>query len=385
MEKGTSKILIVEDHPTNLKILQNLLTKEQYQTGTAASGNEALKILEEEPFDLILLDVIMPGMNGFEVCKIIRSTPEIAEIPIIFLTGQTEEESIVAGFNYGGQDYIKKPFNTSELLARVRTHLQLKEQKKELHLLNESLEQKVAERTKELLAAKEKAELMNELKNNFLANMHHELRTPLIAINGFANLLSDDLEDPNQKYMAEGIARSGVRLMETLNLILDLAQIESETMEFDFSATNLVIETKEILNSYEMEATKKGLTLSATFSDSTIYINTDRRAYRTILNNLVNNAIKFSESGGIAVQVIREKGYVLLKVSDMGIGIPKEFHKLIFEEFRQVSEGFTRNFEGSGLGLSLSKMFVEKFGGQIWVESEPGKGSTFYVKLPVDD
>jgi len=204
---------------------------------------------------------------------------------------------------------------------------------------------------------------MNELKSNFLANKHHELRTPLIAINGFANLLSEDLEDPNQKYMVEGIHRSGVRLMETLNLILDLAQIESETMEFDFSLTDLVLETKEILNSYEADATKKGLTLSAAFSDPIIYLNTDRRAYRTILNNLLNNAIKFSQSGGIAVDVTLEKKFALLKVSDTGIGIPKEFHKLVLEEFRQVSEGFTRNFEGSGLGLSLSKMFVEKFGG----------------------
>jgi len=163
--------------------------------------------------------------------------------------------------------------------------------------------------------------------------------------------------------MAEGIYRSGVRLMETLNLILDLAQIESETMEFDFSLTDLVLETKEILNSYEADATKKGLTLSAAFSDPIIYLNTDRRAYRTILNNLLNNAIKFSQSGGIAVDVTLEKKFALLKVSDTGIGIPKEFHKLVFEEFRQVSEGFTRNFEGSGLGLSLSKMFVEKFGG----------------------
>lgn len=235
----------------------------------------------------------------------------------------------------------------------------------------------------ELIAAKVRAEEMNRLKSSFLANMSHELRTPLIGISGFADFLMQDLEDSELKEMAENIFLSGNRLSETLNLILDLSKFESEKMEFHLEKVDLVIETNEILKLFSKAAEKQGLYLKSLFSHPTILIYTDGRAYRTILNNLINNAIKFTSEGGVIVDVSVIENGTEIKVKDTGIGIAEEYHNIIFEEFRQVSEGHSRNFEGTGLGLNITKKLVDKFGGSMFVESTPGKGSTFIVKLPL--
>jgi PAS domain S-box-containing protein len=235
----------------------------------------------------------------------------------------------------------------------------------------------------ELIESKDKAEAMNRLKSNFLANMSHELRTPLIGILGFAEFLKQDLKEIELKEMAENIYLSGMRLSETLNLILDLSKIESEKHEFNFEMVDLIKETKEVLNLFSKTAEKQGLYLKSSFSHPSIQINIDERAYRTILNNLINNALKFTVEGGINVDISLQETLVEIKVKDSGIGIPEEYHDIIFEEFRQVSEGLGRNFEGTGLGLSITKKLVEKFGGEISVESELRKGSTFIVKLPI--
>ena len=235
----------------------------------------------------------------------------------------------------------------------------------------------------DLIVAKEKAEEMNKLKSNFLANMSHELRTPLIGINGFADFLRNDLEDPELKQMAENICISGSRLSETLNLILDLSKLESGKMDFTHKRINLVNQTEELISLFKEAAREKGLYLETSFNQPSIFISTDEQAFRSILNNLINNAIKFTNEGGIVADISLKDNFVEIKVTDSGIGIAKENQDMIFEEFRQVSEGRNRNFEGTGLGLNITKKLVEKFGGKISVESEPGKGSTFIVKLPV--
>ncbi|MFZ5948030.1 MAG: PAS domain S-box protein [Stygiobacter sp.] len=235
----------------------------------------------------------------------------------------------------------------------------------------------------ELIDSKEKAEEMNRLKSSFLANMSHELRTPLIGILGFADILIEELKDHGLKEMAEKIYKSGMRLSETLNLILDLSKLESEKDEFNYEKIDLIKETKEVLDLFSKTAEKRGLYLKSSFSHPRIQINIDERAYRTILNNLINNALKFTDEGGVNVDISLNKNLVEIKVKDTGIGIPYEYQKIIFEEFRQVSEGLGRNFEGTGLGLNITKKLVEKFGGEISVESELRKGSTFIVKLPI--
>ncbi|MHC1737574.1 MAG: response regulator [Ignavibacteriaceae bacterium] len=235
----------------------------------------------------------------------------------------------------------------------------------------------------ELITAKEKAEEMNRLKSSFLANMSHELRTPLQAINGYADILHHDIEDPQFKEMAKGIYNSGIRLSETLNLILDLSKLESEKMDFFYQKIDLVKETEDIIDQFTETAERKGLVIKFVFSQSPISINTDGRAIRSILNNLINNAVKYTDEGGISINISLLENFVEIKVADSGIGIALEHQQTIFEEFRQVSEGISRNFEGTGLGLNITKKLVEKFGGVISVDSEIGIGSTFIVKLPV--
>ena len=250
---------------------------------------------------------------------------------------------------------------------------------KELLFQNEEKEKRAAE----LIIAKEKAEEMSLLKSNFLANMSHELRTPLIGINGFADFLRKDIENPELKEMADIIFQSGNRLSETLNLILDLSKFESENMDFTYQQIDLVSETEMTKSSFKEAARKKGLYLKSSFNQPSIYINTDPRAFNSILNNLINNAIKYTNEGGITVDLSLKDNFVEIKVIDSGMGIAKENHEIIFDEFRQVSEGYSRNFEGTGLGLNITMKLVKKIGGEISVESELGKGSTFIVKLPV--
>ncbi|MHB8580257.1 MAG: response regulator [Ignavibacteriaceae bacterium] len=248
------------------------------------------------------------------------------------------------------------------------------------------IQQDITERKraeKVLIEAKDKAEEMNRLKSSFFANMSHELRTPLIGINGFSEFILESEKDPALKEMAGYILTSGQRLSETLNLILDITKFESDRIDFKLESIELVSETEEIINSFKETTRKKEIKLTTSFSSTKIYLNTDKRAYRTVINNLINNAIKYTHEGDIAVRVSNNDKFIEIKVMDTGIGIAKKDHEIIFEEFRQASEGFKRNFEGTGLGLSITKKLVEKFGGNIIVESELGKGSTFIVKLPI--
>ena len=240
----------------------------------------------------------------------------------------------------------------------------------------------------EIIEAKNKAEEMNRLKTNFLANMSHELRTPLVGISGLSELLSTELENPDQREMAESILKSSHRLSETLKLVLDLSKIETNKMLMKIEEFDIISFSRDIVASFKEAANKKGLYLKTYFDTPLLIGALDKNALTSILNNLVNNAIKFTDSGGVSVFIsfvaYESKNYLNIKVADTGIGIAKEDQELIFEEFRQASEGFSRNFEGSGLGLNITKKLVEKLNGNIKVEGELSKGSTFTVNIPLD-
>ncbi|QOJ30025.1 MAG: PAS domain S-box protein [Ignavibacteriales bacterium] len=248
-----------------------------------------------------------------------------------------------------------------------------------------SVGEDITERKKnieELITAKVKAEEMSKLKSSFLANMSHELRTPLVAINGFAEILAEETSGELNK-MAVGILRGGRRLSETLNLILDLAKIESGAMQLSPQKLDVCAETREAAELFRAEAEKKGLRYEVFCPDEKLFLKVDPKVLRSAINNLINNAIKYTSTGSLEVRLIyKEPGAMILTVKDTGIGIDQAHHESIFEEFRQVSEGHGRNFEGTGLGLSIVKKLIIAHGGTITVESEPGKGSTFTVTLP---
>ena len=242
----------------------------------------------------------------------------------------------------------------------------------------------------DLIEAKEKAEEMNRVKSSFLANMSHEVRTPLVAILGFSEVLSEIVKEENILNYVEMIHAGGKRLLDTLNLILDLSVIESQKIKFDLKTVDIIKEAEDIVALFGKYAEKKKLSLTIETIYDTLEFKTDEKILRQVLNNLVNNAIKYTDNGGVTVRVLKEvkneKQYIALKIEDTGIGIPEDKKELIWDEFRQVSEGISRSFEGAGLGLSITKKFVEKMGCEIYLEkSEIDVGSIFTVLFPVEE
>jgi len=241
---------------------------------------------------------------------------------------------------------------------------------------------------RELLDAKLKAEEMNRVKSYFFANMSHELRTPFMPIMGYAELLASTLTDPDEKEMAEAILFSSRRLTETLKNVLDLTRLEFDKIEIVKTEVNVVLLVNEIFYLFRETAKKKMIELKTTFYEENITCYTEEQFVREILTNFVSNAIKFTSEGYVEIKAERVKDekedYVLLSVNDTGIGIPKDKQAVIWDEFRQVSEGTTRNFQGSGLGLAIVKRYAEMIGGSVYVKSEEGKGSEFYLKIKIE-
>ena len=239
----------------------------------------------------------------------------------------------------------------------------------------------------ELIAAKNKAEEMSRLKSSFLANMGHELRTPMIGIIGFAEILSQETQDHNIKDAAETVLISAKRLMDTLNLILELSRVEADKLEYSLIPIDIIQITNEVCKLFGKIIEEKSLYLNIDTKFRSLQINLDEKLFRQILTNLVNNAVKFTFKGGVLIEIYEESidlnEWVVINVKDTGLGIAKENLRMIFDDFRQVSEGYGRIFEGTGLGLSLTKKFVEKMNGNISVESQLNIGSVFSIRFPV--
>lgn len=239
------------------------------------------------------------------------------------------------------------------------------------------------ETTKQLEEAKLKAEEVARFKSNILNNLSHELRTPMIGILGFSEMLSESLEDSEQKKWAESINKSGTRLIRTLNLLLDYAKWESETVFPPFTRVDIMPLIRNSTEWFTLDAGKKGLTITIESPYTELPLETNPRMLENIFDNLIDNAVKFTTSGGVTVKLEPRQNLVDVKIIDTGIGIAPEFQGLIFEEFRQVSEGIGRSFEGAGLGLTLTKKWCEKIGAKISLESDPDTGSVFTVSLPI--
>jgi len=238
-----------------------------------------------------------------------------------------------------------------------------------------------------LMEAKQKAEDASRVKSIFLAQMSHEIRTPLNGILGFAEVLHTEFDNPDVKNHAEIILDSGKRLLQTLSQILDLSRVESGKMDLSIGKINVSRVIDDIIVLYTDAAKKKGLSIERVPDSFTLILELDEQLLKNALDNLVNNAVKFTQEGGIrittGIETIGGIRYGCIWVCDTGIGIPQEFLHTIFEDFRQVSEGSTRNYDGTGLGLSLTRKFVNLSGGEIAVESELAEGTTFILRFPV--
>jgi len=367
------KILIVDDSETNLGYLKLILQKKNYKVATVNSGMAALTKAKSQQFDLILLDFMMPGMNGVEVCKHIKEIPSTKNTPVIFLTATQSEDLLVQAFEAGAVDFITKPFSESELLARVKTHLSL------------------VESTRQLAIAKEYAESASKAKGEFLANMSHEIRTPMNGIMTVVEFLEETTLTSKQRELTDIIKSSSENLLTIINDILDFSKIEAGQIELEHINFSLPDELDSVLKPLILKAREKGLIIKLSYDQNIPEILMgDPLRIKQIIINLVNNAIKFTSSGGVFVTVkylSKNADHHLLRfdVKDTGIGIPsKNLHKL-FKSFSQTDASSTRKYGGTGLGLAISKNLVGLMKGEIHVESKHGDGSTFWFTIELEE
>ena len=434
------EILIVEDSPTQAERLRRLIQSKSYRVRVAANGQLALALIREFRPDLVLSDIIMPEMNGYELCRAIKADPELAAIPVILVTALNDAKDIIRGIECGADNFIRKPYSEDYLLSRI-SHmlvnqklraddnpegiaLYLGEQKhfinadrqQILDLLISTYEQAVQVNSElqarerqvielnmrlahhaaeletingEIARKNEELAEASRMKSAFIANMSHELRTPLNAIIGFTGALLMKLPGPltpDQDKQLTTIRSSARHLLSLINDILDVAKIEAGKVTLALERVNCQDLLNQTTDSLRTLAVQKGLALVMDLPQEPVVIDSDRRALTQIIINLVNNAIKFTDQGSVKVSLAQriDEGVLLTEFSviDSGAGIRPEDQSKLFQAFSQLDSTSTRHAEGAGLGLYLCQNLAALLGGRLYFSSEVGSGSKFTLSLP---
>lgn len=401
MSNSLPSILLVDDTPANLAVMRRLLAKVDCEIVEAEDGNEALARFLEREYALVLLDVHMPGMDGYEVAHLMRHDPDSPRTPIIFVTAAYDDDiHRDRGYESGAVDYLAKPIEPGILLAKVRVFLELYQAKREVEEMKNSLESVVEIRTAELRASLQvadrlresaeeslhRAEQADQVRTRFLSRISHELRTPMNGILGLLQLLNRDELEEKQRTLVEGIESSANNLLVTLNEVLDFTQLSRGQIPSQASPFHLGVLLRDVSDSIQSQAAEKGLAFEEDFKvDTGQHFLGDSNLIRRTLQAFGHNAVKFSARGTVRLLAEGQPGdgriSLRLGVSDEGPGISAEQRESIFESFVQGDESSTRTTGGVGLGLPVARALAEAMGGQVILESEPGRGSTFWLSL----
>ena len=361
-------VLVVDDIPKNIQLLGKILSGEGYQVAAQKEPEKVIDSARKFNPDIILLDVMMPGMDGFEVCRQIKKDDDLKEIPVIFITGKVEKTDIIEGLKSGGSDYVTKPFNTEELLARIETHLELKKSKDYIKEQNLQLKS------------------LNDTSNKILSVISHDIRSPVNAITGFSDMMLEDLEEVSDmdrsKESLQFINSSARRISQLLENLVSWARLQSGHLEPNkekFRIYDLVENEVMLLSAV---AAAKNVELIYQDGDAMGY--GDRRMIETVVRNLLSNAIKFcNENDTVELLFSEDENSWRLTVKDSGVGMPEEVKMHLFDKDNRPTKSGTNNEKGTGLGLILCKDLIEMHDGKITVESEVGRGTTFKIEMPL--
>ncbi len=364
----TPNVLMVDDTPANLELLTVMLRVRGYKVRAAVSGKLALQAARNNPPDLILLDINMPGMNGYEVCAELKADERLKDIPVIFLSALSETMDKVKAFGAGGVDYITKPFQFEEVEARVETQLELRKQKRRLQENYDKLRE------------------LEKMRDALVHMIIHDLRSPLTGIQGFLELIGENakgsLSPEHIRYIAEAL-KSAKQMIQITSDVLDTSKMEAGKMKLEPVECGLDGMIKEAVSG--LTALLEGREVRFTPPEKPSTVLADRDIIFRVIQNLLGNAIKFTpKDGGIIGLAVESSGNrVSVSVQDNGPGIAPEYRQKIFEKFAQVELPAGRQKYSTGLGLTFCKLAVEAHGGKIGVDSEEGKGSTFWFELPL--
>lgn len=380
--KKKQKILVVDDNSENIRVIGSILRENDFQVGFATGGQQTLEILNsrEEEYDLVLLDVNMPGINGMEVCAAIRQNHFLKDLPVIFLTANAEPEQIIKGFAVGGQDYVTKPFHPGELLARINTHLELKDSRRQLQQMNVVLEEKVRERTRELSEANQKLKETNQelerldmAKSDFLKLISHEINTPLNGIIGFGQLLREDLKSSEYFESIEYLMESAERLHQFAKDSLEITRMRTSPETYQKREVDLLKILKEVIATHSKMLEEKNLHLEFIVAAENHLIEGNEGLLGICMMHILRNAIHYSSRGDeIIIETKSDAQHITIVFNDFGAGFSETALHTLFKTFSSGEKHVDKN---KGLGLSLVKMIADFHHAQIMISNKKGDGA----------